>query len=205
MSSAAAVGSAAPGGQPPRRPAGTAAPPLPSAPRRRFCLRCVKWLGSHPDHTCPQRAGRTKCDRCSANGSLCHKVPPRYCVAAVKVQTDAAAVANLPANRRAAARTALAAAAATLGSRVDRFNRQRRSEAGDRRQLSLYERSTLRFQELLLARLKSHESAYRAAHGQLAAVPEDAESDDDGYEDDDGDGNGDGDGSGVAGAGAGGA
>ncbi|KAI9779895.1 MAG: hypothetical protein M1816_003304, partial [Peltula sp. TS41687] len=152
-----------PPGPPASRRGGTSAPALPSAPRRRFCLRCVKWLGGHPDHTCLQGPGRTKCDRCSANGSPCHKVPPRYHVAAARVQTDAAAVATLPANRRAAARTALAAAAATLGSRVDRFNRQRRSEAGERRQLSLYDRSTLRFQELLLARLDSLESAYRAA------------------------------------------
>ncbi|KAI9778933.1 MAG: hypothetical protein M1816_003798 [Peltula sp. TS41687] len=63
-------------------------------------------------------------------------VPPRYRVAAVRVQTDAAAIATLPANRRAAARTALAAAAATVGSRVDRFTRHRRGEAGDRSQLS---------------------------------------------------------------------
>ncbi|KAI9776553.1 MAG: hypothetical protein M1816_005234, partial [Peltula sp. TS41687] len=118
---------------------------------------------------------------------------------AIRVQTDAAAVATLPANRRAVARTALAAAAATLGSRVDWFNCQRRSESGDRRQLSLYERSTLRFQELLLARLDSLESAYRAAHGQPAAIPDDDETDDDG--DDDGDAAGDGDGSGAAGAG----
>ncbi|KAI9779911.1 MAG: hypothetical protein M1816_003301 [Peltula sp. TS41687] len=129
------------------------------------------------------------------------RVHPRYHVAAANVQTDAAAVATLPANRRAVARTAHAAAAATLGSRVDRFNRQRRSEAGDCRQLSLYERSTLRFQELLLARLNSLESAYRAAHGQLAAIPDDDETDDDG--DDDGDAAGDGDGSVAAGAGAG--
>ncbi|KAI9775627.1 MAG: hypothetical protein M1816_005833 [Peltula sp. TS41687] len=145
---------------------------------------------------------------------------------AIRVQTDAAAVATLPANRRAVARTALIAAAATLGSRVDRFNCQRRSEAGDRRQLSLYERSTLRFQELLLARLDSLESAYRAAHGQPAAIPDDDETDDDETDDDetdddetdddgtdddetdddgddDGDAAGDGDGSGAAGAGAG--
>ncbi|KAI9776623.1 MAG: hypothetical protein M1816_005160 [Peltula sp. TS41687] len=199
MSSAAAVGSAAPGAQPPRRRAGTAAPPLPSAPIRRFCLRCVKWLGDHPDHVCPQRAGGTKCDRCSANGSLCHKVPPRYRVAAVMVQTDAAAIAALPANRRAAARTAIAAAAATVGSRVDRFNRHRRGEAGDRSQLSLYERSTLRFQEFLLARLDSIEPAYRAAHGQPPVIPEDDESDEDGG--DDGDVDADGDGA-VAAAGA---
>ncbi|KAI9775896.1 MAG: hypothetical protein M1816_005715 [Peltula sp. TS41687] len=127
-------------------------------------------------------------------------VPPRYFVAAAKVQTDASAIANLPANRRAAARIALAVAAATLGSRVDRFNRQGRGEAGARRQLSLYERSTLRFQELLLARLDSLESAYRAAHRQPAAIPDDDETDDDG--DDDGDAAGDGDrsGAGVSGS-----
>ncbi|KAI9776378.1 MAG: hypothetical protein M1816_005332 [Peltula sp. TS41687] len=191
-----------PPGPPASRRGGPATPVLPSAPRRRFCLRCVKWLGGHPAHTCLQEPSRTKCDRCSTNGSPCHKVPPRYHVAAARVETDAAAVAILPANRRAAARTALAAPAATLGSRVDRFNRHRRSEAGDRRQLSLYERSTLRFQELLLARLNSLESAYRAAHGQPAAIPDDDETDDDG--DDDGDTAGDGDGSGAAGAGLGG-
>ncbi|KAI9780908.1 MAG: hypothetical protein M1816_002629 [Peltula sp. TS41687] len=189
---------------PPGHPApcrrGAATPALPSIPRRRFCLRCVKWLGDHPDHVCLLGAGRIKCDRCSANGSPCHK-------------TDASAIANLPANCRAAARIALAVAAATLGSRVDRFNRQGRGEPGDRRQLSLYERSTLRFQELLLARLDSLESAYRAAlsfphppstleHGQPAAIPDDDETDDDG--DDDGDAAGDGDGSGAAGAGVGG-
>ncbi|KAI9779581.1 MAG: hypothetical protein M1816_003462 [Peltula sp. TS41687] len=187
---------------PPRPPAsrrrGAATPALPSVPRRHFCLRCVKWLGDHPDHVCLQGAGRIKCDRCTANGSPCHKVPPRYFVAAAKVQTDASA--NLPANCRAAARIALAvAAAATLGSQVDRFNRQGRGEAGDHRQLSLYERSTLRFQELLLARLDSLESGYRAAS---AAIPDDDETDDDG--DDDGDAAGDGDGSGAAGAGVGG-
>ncbi|KAI9778383.1 MAG: hypothetical protein M1816_004122 [Peltula sp. TS41687] len=204
MSSAAAVGSAAPGAQPLRRRAGTAAPPLPSAPRRRFCLWCVKWLEDHPDHVCLQRAGRTRCDRCTTNGSLCHKVPSRYRVAAVRVQTDAAAIATLSANRRAAARTVLAAAAATVGSRVDRFNRHRRGEAGDRSQLSLYERSTLRFQELLLAQLDSLESAYRAAHGQPPVIPEDDESDEDGGDDDGGDDDGDGNGAGAAGVGAGG-
>ncbi|KAI9780909.1 MAG: hypothetical protein M1816_002630 [Peltula sp. TS41687] len=75
-----------------------------------------------------------------------------------------------------------------LGSRVDRFNRHRRGEAGDRSQLSLYERSTLRFQELLLARLDSIESTYRAAHGQPPVIPEDDESDDDGGDDEDVDG-----------------
>ncbi|KAI9776314.1 MAG: hypothetical protein M1816_005394 [Peltula sp. TS41687] len=181
-----------PPGPPAPRRRGAATPALPSVSRRRFCLRCVKWLGNHPDHVCLQGAGRIKCDRCSANGSPCHKVLPRYFVAAAKVQTNASAIANLPANRRAAARIALTVAAATLGSRVDGFNCQGRGEAGDRRQLSLYE-------ELLLARLDSLESAYRAAHGQPAAIPDDDETDDDG--DDDGDAAGDGDRSGAAGAG----
>ncbi|KAI9780184.1 MAG: hypothetical protein M1816_003156 [Peltula sp. TS41687] len=131
--------------------------------------------------------------------SATRSVPPRYRVAAVRIQTDAAAIATLPAKRRAAARTALAAAAATVGSCVDRFNRHRRGEAGDRSQLSLYERSTLRFQELLLARLDSIESAYRAAHGQPPVIPEDDESDEDGGDDEDVDGDGDG---AVAAAGA---
>ncbi|KAI9777487.1 MAG: hypothetical protein M1816_004720 [Peltula sp. TS41687] len=178
-------------GPPASRRGGTATTALPSAPRRRFCLLCVKWLGGHPDHTCLQGAGRTKCDRCSANGSPCHKV-----------QTDFSAIANLSANRRAAAPTALAVAAATLGTRVDRFNRQAHSKAGDRCQLSLYERSTLHFQELLLARLDSLESAYRATHGQPAAIPDDDETDND--SNDDGDAPGNGDGSGAAGTGAGG-
>ncbi|KAI9776321.1 MAG: hypothetical protein M1816_005336 [Peltula sp. TS41687] len=136
------------------------------------------------------------------SGARSHQVPPRYHVAAARVQTDAAAVATLPANCRATARTALAAAAATLGSRMNRFNCQRRSEAGDHCQLSLYKRSTLRFQELLLARLDSLESAYCAARGQPAAIPDDEETDDNG----DADGNvaGNGDRSGAAGAGAGG-
>ncbi|KAI9778639.1 MAG: hypothetical protein M1816_004001 [Peltula sp. TS41687] len=133
---------------------------------------------------------------------MARPIPPRYFVAAAKGQTNVSAIANLPANRRAAARIPLAVAAATLGSRVDRFNRQGRGEAGDRRQLSLYERSTLRFQELLLARLDSLESAYRAAHGQPAAIPDDDKTDDDG--DDDGDAAEDGDGSGAAGVGVGG-
>ncbi|KAI9776552.1 MAG: hypothetical protein M1816_005233 [Peltula sp. TS41687] len=128
--------------------------------------------------------------------SATRSVPPRYRVAAVRVQTDAAAIATLPANRRAAARTALAVAAATVGSRVDRLNRHHRGEAGDRSQLSLYERSTLRFQELLLARLDSIESAYRAAP---SVIPEDDESDEDGGDDEDLDGDGDG---AVAAAGA---
>ncbi len=52
---------------------------------------------------------------------------------------DAAAIPNLASSRRAAARTSLAVAAATLSSRLDRYNRRRRNEAGDRRNLSLFE------------------------------------------------------------------
>ncbi|KAI9783269.1 MAG: hypothetical protein M1816_001444 [Peltula sp. TS41687] len=122
------------------------------------------------------------------SGARSHQVPPRYLVAAASVQTDAAAVATLPANRRAVARTALAAAGPPWA-------------LGWTGSIASATRSTLRFQELLLARLDSLESAYRAAHGQPAAISDDDETDNEG--DDDGDAAGDGDGSSAAGAGAG--
>ncbi|KAI9785583.1 MAG: hypothetical protein M1816_000394 [Peltula sp. TS41687] len=155
-----------PPGAPASRRDGTATPALPSASRDRFCLRCVKWLGVHPDHTCPQGPGRTKCDRCSTNGSPCHKSHRGITL------RPPGAKPMLPPSPPSPPIAALL------------------------RPL------TLRFQELLLARLDSLKSAYRAAHGQPATIPDDDETDDDGN--DDGDAAGDGGGCGAADASAGG-
>ncbi|KAI9776517.1 MAG: hypothetical protein M1816_005246 [Peltula sp. TS41687] len=191
-----------PPGPPVSRRRGGSTPALPSAPRRTFCLRCVKWLGTVPGHVCLQRPNRLRCDRCSKNGSGCMKIPPRFRTAAAKVQSNAAALPDLPVARRTAAKNALVIAAATLGSRVDKYNRRMKKESGDRKSLSLVERTTMRFQESLLARLDSFESAYRTAHGQPPAAFDDDDSDaeeDGGDGDDDVDGDGDG---AVAAAGA---
>ncbi|KAI9778899.1 MAG: hypothetical protein M1816_003880 [Peltula sp. TS41687] len=189
-----------PPGPPARRRGGTATPALPSAPRRVYCLRCVKWLGTAPDHVCLQKANRTRCDPCTKNGSACLKIPPRFRTVVAKIQADAAALPGLPAARRTPAKNALVIAAATLGSRVDKHNWRMKKESGDRKSLSLVERNTMRFQESLLARLDSLESAYRTAHGQPPAALDDDDSDDeeDGGCDDDGDEDGDGDGDSVA-------
>ncbi|KAI9775799.1 MAG: hypothetical protein M1816_005724 [Peltula sp. TS41687] len=203
-----------PPGPPAPRRGGTATPALPSAPRRVYCLWCVKWLGTVPDHVCLQKANRTRCDRCTKNASACLKVgwvpvgclgdasnvlldPPRFRTVVAKIQADAAALPGLPTARRTPAKNALVIAAATLGSRVDKHNRRMKKESGDRKSLSL---------ESLLARLDSLESAYRTAHGQPPAFLDDDDSDDEGDDggDDDGDGGGDGDGAGAAGVGAGG-
>ncbi|KAI9776011.1 MAG: hypothetical protein M1816_005645 [Peltula sp. TS41687] len=193
-----------PGPSAPRR-GGTATPALPSALRHVYCLRCVKWLGTVPDHVRLQKANRTRCDRCTKNGSACLTIPPRFRTIAAKIQANDAALPGLPTAHRTPAKNALVIAAATLGSRVDKHNRRMKKESGDRKSLSLVERNTMRFQESLLARLDSLESAYRIAHGQPPAFLDDDDSDDeeDGG-DDDGDGGGDGDGAGAAGVGAGG-
>ncbi|KAI9780813.1 MAG: hypothetical protein M1816_002649 [Peltula sp. TS41687] len=192
-----------PPGPPAPRRGGGSTPALPSAPRRTFCLRCVKWLGTRPDHVCLQRSNRLRCDRCSGNGSTCAKVPPRFRTVVAKIQADAAALPGLLTARRTAARHALVIAAATLGSRADKYNRRMKKESGDQKSLSLVEWNTLRFQESLLARLESIESAYRTAYGQPPAAADDDDSDDE--EDDGGDdgGNDGGDGGdgGVVGAG----
>ncbi|KAI9782784.1 MAG: hypothetical protein M1816_001694 [Peltula sp. TS41687] len=182
-----------PPGPPARRRGGTAVPALPSAPRRVYCLRCVKWLGTAPDHVCLQKANQTRCDRCTKNGSACLKIPPRFCTAVAKVQADAAALPGLPTARRTPARNPLVVAAATLGSRVAKHNRRMKKESGDRKSLSLVEES-------LLARLNLFKSAYRTAHSQPPAALDDDDSDDeeDGGGDDDGDEAGDGGGDGVA-------
>ncbi|KAI9777421.1 MAG: hypothetical protein M1816_004728 [Peltula sp. TS41687] len=91
--------------------------------------------------------------------------------------------------RRTSARDALVIAAATLGSRFDKYNRRMKRKSGDRKSLSLVERNTLRFQESLLARLESIQSAYRTAHGQPPAAADSDDSDDE--EDDGGDNGGD--------------
>ncbi|KAI9777739.1 MAG: hypothetical protein M1816_004594 [Peltula sp. TS41687] len=201
--SAPGSASVGPPGPPAPRRGGTAMPALPSAPRRVYCLRCVKWLGTAPGHACLQKANRTKCDRCTKNGSACLKIPPRFRTVVAKIQADAAALPGLPTARRTSAKNALLVAAATLGSRVDRYNRRMKNESGDTKSLSLVERATMRFQESLLARLDSFESAYRTAHGQPPAALDDDDSDDeeDGGGDDDDGGDGDGDGA-VAAAGA---
>ncbi|KAI9778177.1 MAG: hypothetical protein M1816_004247 [Peltula sp. TS41687] len=189
-----------PPGPPARRRGGTATPALLSAPRRIYCLRCVKWLGTAPDHVCLQKANRTRCDRCTKDGSACLKIPPRFRTAVAKIQADAAALPGLPTARRTPAKNALVVAAATLGSRVDKHNRRMKKESGDRKSLSLVERATMRFQESLLARLDSFESAYRTAHGQPPAALDDGDCDD---EEDSGDDDGsDGDGDEAAAAGA---
>ncbi|KAI9778898.1 MAG: hypothetical protein M1816_003879, partial [Peltula sp. TS41687] len=97
-----APSSAPPGppGLPAPRRGGTATPVLPSAPRRVYCLRCVKWLGTVPDYMCLQKANRTRCDRCTKNGSACLKIPPRFRTVVAKIQADAAALPGLPAARR---------------------------------------------------------------------------------------------------------
>ncbi|KAI9785427.1 MAG: hypothetical protein M1816_000396 [Peltula sp. TS41687] len=185
-----------PPGPPARRRGGTATPALLSAPRRVYCLRCVKWLGTAPNHVCLQRANRTRCDRCSKNGSACVKIPPRFRAAVTRIQSDATTLPGVPSARRAAAKNALDIAAATLGSRVDKHNRRMKKESEDRKSLSLVEES-------LLARLDSFESAYHTAHGQPPAALDDDDSDDeeDGGGDDDDGGDGDWDGA-VAAAGA---
>ncbi|KAI9788934.1 MAG: hypothetical protein M1816_006499 [Peltula sp. TS41687] len=128
-------------------------------------------------------------------------IPPRFRTVVARIQADAAALPGLPNARRAAAKNALVTAAATLGSRVDKHNRRMKNESGDRKSLSLVERNTLRFQESLLARLESFESAYRTAHGQPPAAADDDDSDDD-EEDDGGDDGGDGGDGGIVGAGS---
>ncbi|KAI9776831.1 MAG: hypothetical protein M1816_005078, partial [Peltula sp. TS41687] len=96
---------------------------------------------------------------------------------------------GLPTARRTLAKNALVVAAATLGSHVNKHNRRMKKESGDRKSLSLVERTTIRFQESLLAWLDSFESAYRTAHGQPPAALDDDDSDDEedgGGDDDDG-------------------
>ncbi|KAI9783735.1 MAG: hypothetical protein M1816_001171 [Peltula sp. TS41687] len=177
-------------------------PPGPPARRRVYCLRCVKWLGTTPDDVCLQKANRTRCDGCTKNGSACLKIPPRFRTVVAKIQADAAALPGLLTARRTPAKNALVVAAATRGSRVDRYNRRMKNESGDRKSLSLVERATMRFQESLLARLDSFESAYRTAHDQPPAALDDDDSDDeeDGGDDDDDGGDGDGNGDGAAAA-----
>ncbi|KAI9777484.1 MAG: hypothetical protein M1816_004717 [Peltula sp. TS41687] len=156
-----------------------------------------------PDHVCFHKANLTKCDCCTKNGSACQKIPPRFWTVVAKIQADAAAFSGLPTARRTPAKNALFIAAATLGSRVDRYNRRMKNESGDRKSLSLVERAAMRFQESLLAWLDSFELAYRTAHGQPPAALDDDDSDDeeDGGDGDDEGGDGDGDGA-VAAAGA---
>ncbi|KAI9778492.1 MAG: hypothetical protein M1816_004030 [Peltula sp. TS41687] len=190
-----------PPGPPAPRRGGTTAPALPSAPRRICCLRCVKWLGVACNHVCLQKANRTRCDRCSKNGSVCVKIPPRFRTVVARIQANAAARPGLPNARRAAAKNTLVTAAATLGNRVEKHNRRMKHESDDRKSLSLIERNTLHFQESLLARLESFESTYRPAHGQPPAVADDDDSDDD-EEDDGGHDGGDGGDGGVVGAGS---
>ncbi|KAI9778058.1 MAG: hypothetical protein M1816_004276 [Peltula sp. TS41687] len=170
-----------PPGPPAPRRGGTATPALPSAPRRVYCLRCVKWLGTSPNHVCLQKANRARCDRCTKNGST---YPPSL-PDGRRQDPGRRRRAPWPPERRTPAKNALVIAAATLGSRVDKHNRRMKKESGDRKSLSLVEES-------LLARLDSFESAYRTAHGQPPAAIEDDDSDDE--EEDDGDGDGAGDG-----------
>ncbi|KAI9776622.1 MAG: hypothetical protein M1816_005162 [Peltula sp. TS41687] len=85
-------------------------------------------------------------------------IPPRFRTVVAKIQANAGALPGLPTARPTPAKNALVVAAATLGSRVDRYNWQMENESGDRKSLSLVEES-------LLARLDSFESAYRTAHG----------------------------------------
>ncbi|KAI9783271.1 MAG: hypothetical protein M1816_001446 [Peltula sp. TS41687] len=171
--SAPGSASLGPPGPPAPRRGGGSTPALPSAPRRTFCLRSVKWLGTVPGH-----------------------IPPRFRTAAARVQSDAAALPGLPVAPRTAAKNAVVIDAATLGSRVDKYNRRMKKELGDKKSLSLVE-------EFFLARLDSFESAYRTAHGQAPVALDDDDSNDEegdgGDDDDDGDGDGDGDGA-VAGA-----
>ncbi|KAI9778289.1 MAG: hypothetical protein M1816_004156 [Peltula sp. TS41687] len=112
-----------------------------------------------------------------------------------------------PTAHRTPAKNAPVVAAATLGSGVDKHNRRMKKESGDRKSLSLVERTTMRFQESFLTRLNSFESAYCTAHGLPSAAldNDDLDDEEDGGGDDDGDEDGDGDGDGVpAGAVAGG-
>ncbi|KAI9776107.1 MAG: hypothetical protein M1816_005584 [Peltula sp. TS41687] len=224
--SAPGSASLGPPGPPAPRRGGNVTPALPSAPRRVYCLRCVKWLGTVPDHVCSRRPIAPAATAAPRMGL---PIPPRFRTVVAKIQADAvkpggngnrthalvaqthvAALPGLPTARRIPAKNALVIAAATLGSRVEKHNQRMKKESGDRKWLSLVEES-------LLARLDSLESAYRTAigpppppsrirHGQPPAFLDDNDLDneeDDGG-DDDGDGGGDGDGAGAAGVGAGG-
>ncbi|KAI9779281.1 MAG: hypothetical protein M1816_003621 [Peltula sp. TS41687] len=197
--SAPGPASLGPPGLPAPRRGGTTTPALPSAPRRIYCLRCVKWLGTASDHVCLQKANRTRCDRCSKTGLVCAKIP----LASGRSWRESRRTPppSLASRTPAAAQNALFTAATTLGSRVDKHNRRMKNKSGDRKLLSLVERNTLRFQESLLARLESFESAYRTAHGQPQAAADDDNSDDD-EEDDGGDDGGDGGDGGIVGAGS---
>ncbi|KAI9780008.1 MAG: hypothetical protein M1816_003271 [Peltula sp. TS41687] len=128
-------------------------------------------------------------------------IPPRFRTAVAKIQADAAALPGLPTARRTPAKNALVFAAATLGSGVDKHNRRMKKESGDRKSLSLVERTTMRFQESLLAQLDLFESAYRTA--VTRSTPrrpgrDDSDDEEDGGGDDDGDAAGYGGGDGVA-------
>ncbi|KAI9778557.1 MAG: hypothetical protein M1816_004017 [Peltula sp. TS41687] len=184
---------------------GTATPALPSAPRRVYCLRGVKWLGTVPNHVCLQKANGTRCDRCSKNGSACLKIPPRFRTVVAKIQAGARALPGLPTARRTPAKNALVIATATLGSRVDKHNRHMKKESGDRKSLSLVEEHHAfpeispgpgRFARIgLPTAVGPPPPPSRIRHGQLPAF---LDADDSGDEEDDGgDDDGDGGGNGM--------
>ncbi|KAI9785582.1 MAG: hypothetical protein M1816_000393 [Peltula sp. TS41687] len=118
------------------------------------------------------------------------KIPSRFRTVVAKIEADAAALPGLQSACRTPTKNALVIASATVGSQVRKYNRRIKNKSGDTQSLSLVEKSTLHFQECLLARPKSLESAYRTARGQSPAALDDSDSDD---EDDNG-GDRDGDG-----------
>ncbi|KAI9779584.1 MAG: hypothetical protein M1816_003465 [Peltula sp. TS41687] len=201
-----------PPGPPAPGRSGTTTPALPSAPRRLYCLRHGPRPRVPPEgqpnplqplqqERFDLHEGTLGCLKTARGMRLTSfSIPPRFRTVVAKIQANAAALPDLPSARRTPAKNALVIAAATLGSRVDKHNRRMKDESGGRKPLSLVERSTLRFQESLLARPKSVESAYRTAHGQPPAALDDSDSDDE--DDDAGDGDGDSGDGGVVGAGS---